>query len=392
MRGLPPLARRPWSPTAVLVLLGACGFDPRGSGGDDGGAVDADRPDAAPPIDAAVVEDIHHVAVADERLGAADVLVSGGVTLDTTALTVTPAGAAAGWEVVARPHDGGGLELAVAYARDLVIDGDLRVIGERPLVIVARRIELRGAIDAGARGATPGPGGSRDDRGRGGDGRRDGAYYDGGGGGGGHATVGGAGGNDSNGAGGAASSDAMLVQLVGGASGGAAVVDCGSRQPGAGGGALQLYAATELLITAAGRINAGGGGGGAGLNCGGQYTAGMGGGSGGAIYLQAPRIVNAGLIAANGGGGGGGASGGNGGDGADGAATTQPAGGGGSGGDTYGAPGGVGGAAGAPARGGSNSGGLSNGGGGGGAAGRIIVRLRDGTAGTTSPPATATSY
>lgn len=378
--------------TGSLVCAAGCSFDPRGAalldggGGPDGG----DPPIDAIELDARDVEDVHHVSAGDERLGDTDVTVDGSVTIDTTALTITPA--VPGWTVASVTADTGGPDLAIVYARDLTITGTVRAVGERPLVVIGRRIELSGTIDVGARGSTPGAGASTDAQGRGGNGQRNGLYYDGGGGGGGHATAGGDGGNSSNGMGGGASSDVMLAQLVGGSAGGSAQTDCGSERPGAGGGAVQIYAASELILTAAGRINAGGGGGGAGQNCPGQYTAGMGGGSGGSIYLQTPRLTSAGVIAANGGGGGGGASGNSGGRGDDGGASTTAADGGGSGGSPYGASGGRGGADSAPARGGSNNDGWSNGGGGGGAAGRIVVRTRAGAPGTTSPTATAATY
>lgn len=69
------------------------------------------------------------------------------------------------------------------------------------------------------------------------------------------------------------------------------------------GGGLWLLASGEITITASGAVAANGAGG-----TGGDAATlgGYGGGSGGFVLLHAPRIMNAGVISANGGGGGGG--------------------------------------------------------------------------------------
>ncbi|MBL8620126.1 MAG: hypothetical protein JNK64_02455 [Myxococcales bacterium] len=380
---------------ACALALAGCTFVPSGDAtrSDDAPGGDGGAPiDAAPGVDGPH-EDIHHVALAQEYLGDADVEITAAVTLDTTALAVT-AGSAPGFTLMQAPAEGGGPELAIAHVRDLRVTGTLRVVGARPLVIIARSISIDGELDGGGHGGTPGPGGGGPGggAGHGQDGQRHGTFNDTGGGGGGFATAGAIGGNDGNGdgGGGAAYGDAMLAALEGGSGGGSADGDCSEGPPGAGGGAVQLYATVSIAIT--GKINAGGGGGGGGHGCAFQYTAGRGGGSGGAIYLQAPQVVLDGTIAANGGGGGGGADFNDGGGGQDGAVGTAPASGGDAGGGNYGARGGDGGTDVAPTAGGDNDG-DGNGGGGGGAAGRIVIRTRNAQLlGTSSPTAAVAPY
>lgn len=383
----------------ILLLLCAtgCAFDPRGAApvADD---VPPD-PDAAP--DAVPVEDIHHLEAAEERLGDADLTIATAVTLDTGTLAVT-AGPADGITLAAIAQDGGGPELAVLRVRDLVIESGavLRATGTRPLVILARSVRIEGTITVAARNRAAGAGGASpgEGTGRGGDGTRTNTFRDSGGGGGAFGDVGGAGGNiisETDAAGGMPYGDAMLTTLAGGSGGGSASGGgCTQDLPGAGGGALQIYAAVQIVIPAGGALDAGGGGGGRGRSCWDQYTAGRGGGSGGAIYLQTPAIDLAGTLAANGGGGGGGGAGSDATGGADGTISALPAAGGESGGSDYGSPGGPGGAGATPASaGGNNADGWGNGGGGGGSVGRIVLRTRDRRgAGLTSPPAVEASY
>ena len=388
----------------LVLVAGACGFNPSGGELGDGDAA-GDDPDATDEIvdaspDAAPV-DIHHVPAAAEMIGTGDLAITADVTVDTGALTVTGIALEPGVELVASAQDGGGPELAILRVRSLAVASSvtLRAVGTRPLVVLADTITIAGLFDAGGHRGEPGAGGSgaRAGTGKGADGSRSGSYADGGGGGAGFARTGASGGeadNASGGAGGAPYGDAMLTELLGGSGGGATNTGgCDATSPGAGGGAVQLYAATSIVITATGAINAGGGGGSGGASCTFQYLAGTGGGSGGAIYLQAPAVSNGGVLAANGGGGGGGASGSAGGPGQDGSATTARATGGTSGGTSYGAAGGRGGSALGDATDGDNGPGLGNGGGGGGATGHIVIRHRDTPVdGTTSPAATIAPY
>ena len=382
--------------TLALTLTAACSFEPRGLGGlgdPDSGTVGDPDGGNQPSPDATPLEDVHHVALAQEYLGSEDVRISDTVTIDTTQLSVSAGGPAALVPMQAQP-DGSGPELAIIHVRDLVIDGTLRATGSRPLVILARTIRIDGLLDVGARRGTPGAGGSGPGSGdgRGGDGQRHGTFFDTGGGGGGFARDGGLGGNDGagDGARGRSYGDAMLTALVGGSGGGSSDGDCSEGPAGAGGGAVQLYASVTIAIGDDGGINAGGGGGSPGHGCFGQYTAGRGGGSGGAIYLQSPSVVLDGTLAANGGGGGGAAAFNNGDAGADGRLGDSPAAGGAKGGGDYGADGGDGGTESDPENGDDNDG-DGNGGGGGGAGGRIVVRARSAQLGGTVSPTAVVS-
>jgi len=86
-----------------------------------------------------------------------------------------------------------------------------------------------------------------------------------------------------------------LMPLIGGSSGGASGYLGAS---GAGGGAIELVAGNAFQLDALGQISADGGGG---VNLGDQLDSG--GGSGGAILIEAPTAVVAGTITSNGGGG-----------------------------------------------------------------------------------------
>ncbi len=89
-----------------------------------------------------------------------------------------------------------------------------------------------------------------------------------------------------------------LIPLVGGSSGGTGDFGASSGGPH-GGGAIQIVSGTSILVSETASINMGGG---AGYDIGGNT--GSGGGSGGAILLEAPLVTIKGILAANGGGGG----------------------------------------------------------------------------------------
>lgn len=188
---------------------------------------------------------------------------------------------------------GGVPTLVLAFA-DLEVTGNntLRLIGERPVIIVSlRNIDVFGTIDvrAGAQ-ACAGNGAGRN--GGGGD-----FGWQSGGGGGGFGTVGGRGGDVDNAPDGLGGAVNGAGAFRGGCPGGR-----GGNNPNAaarGGGALQLVARETLNLS--GTINAPGSGGSGGV----PTQAGNGGGSGGAILLEAERfIATNGVLASNGGGGG----------------------------------------------------------------------------------------
>lgn len=185
---------------------------------------------------------------------------------------------------------------------DLTVEAsaDVRIIGSHPVIIIAQgEARILGALravpnefNAGEAfgGGFGSPAASRQ-RGLGD-----------GGGGPGTDTVGGSGGSYCGTGGGTAPGAvygaAEVMPLRGGSAGGSGEV--GSS--GAGGGAIQIAAATQIDIASSGVIHVGGAGG----NFGGEPTQpAAGGGSGGAVLLQAPSIRLAGTVSANGGGGGG---------------------------------------------------------------------------------------
>jgi len=386
--------------SGACVSAQACGD---AAGGDDGPATDAAAIDAAldaSPVDAAPPIVVAHLAPADAQLGTADWVIDAAVTIDTTDVSVSvPLPTGVGLTVASQQPGGG--TVAVLHVRGLSVRPNqrLRVVGTRPLIIVAAAVSVAGVIDASAAREVPGAGGSGPmaGAGTGGIGGAS-APYEGGGGGAGFGTAGALGGASTGaaaatgGSAGAVNGTASLTVLVGGSGGGngATGVGCSGAVAlgGAGGGALQISAATTLAVAATGAVTVGGGGGGAGRLCLGNSEPGRGGGSGGALYLQAATIDVAGVVAANGGGGGGasittamlqGTAG------ADGGAAATPAAGGMMG--TF-ASGGAGGAlATAPTIGRSTM--NSDGGGGGGAVGRIVLRGTASVAGTVSPAPTS---
>ncbi|CAN5208600.1 hypothetical protein BH09MYX1_BH09MYX1_12320 [soil metagenome] len=203
-----------------------------------------------------------------------------------------------------------GLKLGVFVARSFTVEPNavIRVEGANALVLVALdRIDIRGTVEANTQtspyfmgaGAYPvdasksnvggfGPGG-------GGSGTGETS-----GGGGSFCGIGGAGAAFTGTAatGGASYGTASLIPLFGGSSGGVSFAT-----PGAGGGAIQMIAGSS--ITVSGTIHVGG----EGAYKGGIYNPpnsqnARGGGSGGAIFLEAKAITVSGALAANGGGGG----------------------------------------------------------------------------------------
>jgi len=371
----------------------------------DGSIPDAAAIDAPPPP-----PNVPHLPPGASGCGTGD-LSLGTATIDTTNLTLgitLPAGVT--FDSTAQ-SPGGGPQVAVLHVRGFSITGGtVRVVGSRPLVIVAcGDVSIAGTLDAGAAATIAGTGGADSNMGTGagGAGEHVGQFTDSGGGGAGFATAGGSGGDSSGelmliargGAGGRAYGDATQTVLEGGSGGGrgspGGAGGCPAQPGGAGGGAIQIFSTTRIQVS--GGIHAGGGGGAAGVPCGGVSGGGSGGGSGGALFLQAPSITNDGILAANGGGGGGAGSNQTPGQpGLNGGLGNQPAQGGMAGGAT-GGPGGNGAAGTTPPENAPNhdSQGGANSGGGGGAVGRIrILTQGDNFSdnGTLSPPPDVGTY
>jgi hypothetical protein len=155
---------------------------------------------------------------------------------------------------------------------------------------------------------------------------------------------------------------------------------------GRGGGAVWLAAGNHIEIAASAGVNAGGSGGGGGIRTESQGDAGGGGGgSGGMIWIESPRVVSMGTLAANGGGGGEGSGGDNSGTMGTAGLLATTAAGGGTGGSVSGAAGGAGGSKldGKGLKGATPEPG--GGGGGGGGVGFIRVLSPDKTIANVSP-------
>ncbi len=176
--------------------------------------------------------------------------------------------------------------------------------GHLPVVLVALgTMELLGSIDV-APGTTGGAvNQAADSKGSGTGGGPAGDPGGLAGGGGSYCGLGGKGGTNTNVGGPAPTSPAPaygtpeVVPLVAGSAGGTAI----ASSDGAGGGALQLVAGGSFALRAVGFVNVGGGGG----AFGGQGKLGAnGGGSGGALLIEASSVTIEGNLGANGGGGG----------------------------------------------------------------------------------------
>lgn len=189
--------------------------------------------------------------------------------------------------------------IRVYFVNDLHVDaGSAITIEGGPVAIVARgRIVIHGAVHAGWGFTSP------EEMALGQDGRGPGGgvwVEDAGGEGGAHCTLGGAGGNATS-FGGMVYGTPNLVPIAGGSS--------GAKPPavfaaGDGGGAIQLIAEQEILIGPTGSIEADGE-----HAIGPASQPGPGGGSGGAVLLEAPAVRVEGTISANGGDGGAGPDG-----------------------------------------------------------------------------------
>jgi hypothetical protein len=220
-----------------------------------------------------------------------DVTIAVPTTIDTTSGTITPA--LGGGLVLESIAQNVGNNVMLIEAGSLSISAEVKVVGDKPLVLVGRRritITSLGVIDVSADGDIPGPGGFASGAGPGSGqaGQSDTAGTDGGGGGG--ASFGfaqfGTGGFPLGGLPGTSYGDGTaLEQLIGGSGGG----EPGTPEPctvhgGAGGGALQL---TAGVLVFDGSIDAGGGGGSGGQACGSNGSGGGGGGAGGLVYVDA---------------------------------------------------------------------------------------------------------
>lgn len=239
---------------------------------------------------------------------------SGSRTLETGMV-----GPAACTTIVAQPS---GPSLCVVASTGIFVDAGatLRVVGPNPLVLIGELIDIRGTLDAsghrGIAGAPAIPGAGAQPECAGHSSGVDGELGDAGGGGAG-GSFGGPGGNGGQGNGGPpggvsgpiVTPSVLLGGCPGmrgghGSNGGIGSGTMGGGPGGPAGGAVYAIATTGIQVN--GTISAsggGGGGGGPGMFSGGG---GGGGGAGGLIAFDAPLVLVAGSLHANGGGGGGG--------------------------------------------------------------------------------------
>ncbi len=290
---------------------------------------------------------------------------------------------------------GPGSSIAVFRFKRLTIAGDLRLLGNRGIVLISDApITIGGVILATGpcgsdnNASLAGPGGfsgSIVSRGAGlGPGGLGGTAANAGGGGGANGGKGGRGGNTLSDNGGTAFGTPEIALLFGGQGGGAGGGGGGFGRGGGGGGAVQLISNTAIVFALDSGINAGGCGGDG--DSGGGADGGGGGGAGGTILLEAPLITGPGVLAVNGGGGGSGGEG-PGDTGEAGTLSSLPA---------HGQPGGQGaggdGGAGASLAGSPGVADANDGAGGGGGVGRIRINTQSGDVGITgdiSPALTA---
>ena len=241
-------------------------------------------------------------------------------SVEETAVIDTATGESTGVDLPCVFATLGGREVCAAHLAELDIGADLRVIGDRPLVLIATgelRVRTEGAILSGSGDFggvdAPGPGADPDDCAGAGAGAPGGVHPDskmtyGGGGGGGFGSRGGDGGTGrsnqaASGPGGSMIATPMVLR--GGCPGGDGGDALESGAGGSGGGALYLTSlSSQVRIDQGGRVDAAGGGGaGGGFAVGTSEGGGGGGGSGGMIVIEGSLSL-AGTITAAGGGGG----------------------------------------------------------------------------------------
>lgn len=239
--------------------------------------------------------------------------------IDTTTGAITGAGGAS-LDIACSDATLGGRDVCALWAASFELDAELRVFGDRPLVLIASgelRVRSDGAILAGSGDFggvdAAGPGANPPDCAASGAGMAGGDFEDndkttsGGGGGGGFASRGGDGGTGRSGqASRGRAGDSMAAApgaLRGGCPGGDGGTSPESGAGGAGGGAVYL-ASLSARVRIDGRVDAAGGGGGGGSFIQGTSEGGGGGGGSGGMIVIDGELVLSGTITAGGGGGG----------------------------------------------------------------------------------------
>jgi hypothetical protein len=229
---------------------------------------------------------------------------SGVTSIDTAALTINdtttlPAG-------ISFVYDTGSAHAVLSIGSwDIEENVLVKGVGAPLIVVAAGPITVNAVLSAAAVGSTPGPGAVTDTSAPG-VGTAGCSSTSTGGGGGGFGSPGAQGGSFPESTGcvspGGQVFGSLISEFTGGASGGAGDMPLSESQSGlggGGGGAIQLSSAVSITVLSGGGIDVGGGAG-----QGGGAGTGAGGGAGGMIFLEAPTITVAGILAANGGGGG----------------------------------------------------------------------------------------
>jgi hypothetical protein len=365
----------------TAAASGHSGAGGKNEGGDSGsgGTRSVDDPDASKPFEPSNVD----VSTIDFASAPKAVLGCGDVTIDTSG-SVTITGWCGDFPTPKIRMQESGPEIVILPLKSLTVKSGttVKLTGPRAVAfVVDGDVTIAGTIDASATGSTPGPGGGDATVCAAGTGGKAQACSGSsiifnGAGGGGFGSNGGAGGESTTcgaagGPAGAINGDDDLVPLRGG---------CNGRSAGSGlgaaGGAVQISSRGALTIESTGVVLAVGAGG-----SGMQFVAlgaGTGGGSGGAVLIEATSVTNDGAVRAHGGGG----SAGTGTGGQDGHKVDDIPALGGTSQGTYG-NGGQGGvlcagaactASSSAATNGANGSASGTGGGGGGGAGRIVIR------------------
>lgn len=293
----------------ACAVLAGCTFQNGTVPSTSDAAPDGDAPTDA-TTDASPMFDVAHLEPATEAMltSAADLMIDATTMIDTTNGTIVGP-TIAGVTIIPSVPQSGGPDVMVIQARTITITSNVRVLGDRPLILVATdTIIVDSTLDGSANLAVPGPGGGgpKQGMGAGRDSLRGVGIRDTGASGASYGTAGGAGGAVDATAG--PLPPAVYggpTLLAGGSGGGNGMPAACNSVGGGGGGGIQLSAAVSITIT--GAIHVGGGGGQRGVSCGGEGSSGGGGGSGGMVYLQAPMLLGSGALGGNGGGGGAGA-------------------------------------------------------------------------------------
>lgn len=133
-----------WIPVTVTVIT-ACGFQSQVSPDQGDAAIAADGPDGPDGV-MNTNDNIVHVGSGDEYTGMGDLTIAAPITIDSGRMSfgmVLPPGVT----FTPAKQDGGGPDLAILHVRKLAVRATVRVVGPRPLVVIADSLEDTETID-----------------------------------------------------------------------------------------------------------------------------------------------------------------------------------------------------------------------------------------------------